>query len=237
MTLLVQRIRHAKLPLVSLLPAIVLVVGVSTAITAGFLGLVHLRSTSDNIATDRAAVLSATLAARIRATSSSDHLAVVRRAARRSGAEILIAAHDGRVLADGTFGAPTPSDVVDLLVEGQGEADTRIGRTKFSATPIGTPFRNLAIIVFVPAPLQPDGAFSLVRSVVFLTALLLGVAVVVAFLFTRELRADVDFVRGEIEKMAQLDASPVGTPIAIRMIDQVGALTHAFNLLIDRFAA
>lgn len=234
---LLQRIRQTRLPLVPLLPAIVLVVGVTTAIAAGFLGLAHLRSTSDNIATDRAEVLAATLAARIRATALADHPAVVRRAARRSGAEVLIATPDGGVVVDGTFGTPPPNEVLDLLVQDRGEVETRIGRTKFSVKPIGEPFGNLALVVFVPAPVQPEGAFSLVRSVLVLTALLLGVAVIVAFVFSRELRADVDFVRGEIVKMAEPESSPIGTPVPIRMTDQVGVLTHAFNLLVDRFAA
>jgi signal transduction histidine kinase len=234
---LLQRIRYARLPLVPLLPAIVVAVGLATAIAAGFLGLAHLRSMSDGIAQDRAEVLAATLATRIRATDTLDQPAVVRRAARRSGAEVLVAAHDGTVVVDGTYGVPSPADLLEMLVNDRGEADTRIGRTKFSARPVGPPFDNLAVVVFVPAPTQPEGAASLLRSLLVLTASLLGVAVIVAFLFTRELRADVDFVRAEIVKMAGPDASPIGLPIRVRMTDQVGVLTHAFNLLVDRFAA
>lgn len=237
MATLVHRIRQARLPLVPLLPAIVLAVGVATAIAAGFLGLTHLRATSDDVAEDRAQVLAATLAARIRACDGVDHPFVVRRAARRSGAEVLIAGPDGEVEVDGTFGAPSRSETLDILFRGEGEVETRIGRTHFSAQPIGRPFENLAIVVFVPAPEQPEGALSLLRSVVVLTALLLGVAVIVAFVFARELRSDVDFVRSEIVKMAKPETSPAGTPVSVRMSDQVGALTHSFNLLVDRFAA
>lgn len=237
MASLLLRIRHARLPLVPLLPAIVLAVGIATAVAAGFLGLANLRATSDGLARDRAEVLAATLSVRIRATEQVDQLVVVRRAARRSGAEVLVAAHDGAVVVDGTVGAPSPQAVLELLVRGGGETETRIGRTKFSSRPIGAPFDNLALIVFVPAPEQPDGAYSLVRSLLVLTALLLGVAVVVAFVVSRELRSDVDFVRSEIVKMAEPDSSPIGLPVPIRMTDQVGVLTHAFNLLVDRFAA
>lgn len=237
MASLIQRIRYARLPLVPLLPAIVLVVGVTTGIATGILGLVHLKSTSDNIASDRADVLATTLAARIRSTAITDHATVIRRAARRSGAEVLIAGPDGDVVADGTFGSPSREQVLDLLVRERGSVETRIGRTEFTSTPVGGTFENLALIVFVPAPLQPEGALSLVRSVLVLTALLLGVAVIAAYLFARELRSDVDFVRSEIEKMAEPSSSPVGTLVPIRMPDQVGALTHAFNLLVDRFSA
>ncbi len=37
--------------------------------------------------------------------------------------------------------------------------------------------------------------------------------------------------------MAEADANPIRAPIAVRALDQVGVLTSAFNLLVDRFAA
>ena len=237
MASLAQRIRRARLPLVPLLPAIVVGVGVATAIVVGFLGLAHLRTISDRVAVERASVLSATLAARLRATGSEDHAFVVRRAARRSGAEVLLAAHDGTTVADGTFGLPSPSAVTELLISERGVTHTRIGRTQFSVQSLGAPFQNLAVIAFVPAPAQPEGASALVRAMLVLTAMLLGVAGIVAYFFGRELHADVDFVRSQIDKMAEPDESPIGAPINIRVPDQVGVLTHAFNVLVDRFAA
>jgi len=44
-------------------------------------------------------------------------------------------------------------------------------------------------------------------------------------------------VRRRIVDMARLDADPAGEPVPIRSLDQVGALTAAFNLLVARFAA
>ncbi|MCU0691968.1 MAG: HAMP domain-containing histidine kinase, partial [Polyangiaceae bacterium] len=234
---LAERLRSTRLPLVPLLPAIVVVVGVSTAVLIGMLGLAHLRWTSDRVAAGRADVLAVTVAARLRATSSEDHGAIVRRAARRSGTEVLLASHDGTALVDGTFGPSAPERVIDLLVRDHGIAHTRIGRTQFRASPLGQPFGNLAVVVFVPAPLQPEGATALFSAVVGLTALLLGVAGTVAYGVGRELRRDVDFVRAQIVKMAEPSSSPTGTPIRIRFADQVGLLTHAFNVLVDRFAA
>ncbi|HNS96870.1 MAG TPA: HAMP domain-containing sensor histidine kinase [Polyangiaceae bacterium] len=232
-----QRIQRLRLPLVPLLPAIVVAIGAFTAIVAGFLGLAHLRSMSDGIAQDRADVLASTLAARIRTTDGTDQPMVIRRAARRSGAEILLLTHDGiSRMDDNDAGLDTPQ-LLQVLIEGRGEVITRIGRAKYAARPIGPPFQNLALVVFVSAPAQPEGATSLIRSLLVVTALLLGVAVFVAFVFVRELRGDVDFVRSEIDRMAEPDAAPTGRPIRVRMTDQVGVLTHAFNLLVDRFAA
>lgn len=237
MASLIARLRHARLPVVPLLPAIVVVVGLATALIVGLLGVAQLRATSDAVADSRAQVLALTLAQRLRATSSEDHAQVLRRAARRSGTEIIIAAHDGTTTADATFGLPSSLDPVALLMQDHGEADTRIGRTLFAVEPIGEPFRNLAVIVFVPAPSQPDGARALLRSVLALTALLVGVAAIVAFIFGRDLHADVDYVREQIVMMAEPDSSPTGTRVPVRVADQVGLLTDAFNVLVDRFAA
>ncbi len=234
---LLDRLRHAPLPLVPLLPAIVVVVGIGTALIVGLLGAAQLRSTSDAVAADRAKVLSTTLARRLRATSSEDQAQVVRRAARRSGAEILLASHEGTVITDATFGLPPDVSVTDLLSQEHGAIRTRIGRTMFAVEPLGTPFQTSALIVLVPAPSQPEGARALLRSVLALTALLVGVAAVVAFVFGRDLRADVDYVREQIEKMARPDTSPAGTLVPVRVADQVGLLTDAFNVLVDRFTA
>jgi hypothetical protein len=232
-----QRLRIKQLPLVPMLPIIVVLVGAATAFAVGLLALWHLRTTSDDLATTRATVLASTLATRLRATAAEDRGDFARRAARRTGAEVLVCSQDGNILVDATFGAPTRTDLVKLLVEEQGETETRIGRTRFSSRPLGPPFQNVSVAVFVPAPSQPEGARALVRSVVELTALLIGVAAVVAYLFSRDLKSDVDFVRERIAAMADPSSSPAGAPVPIRVADQVGVLTNAFNVLVDRFTA
>jgi signal transduction histidine kinase len=74
-------------------------------------------------------------------------------------------------------------------------------------------------------------------SVATLTTLLIGVAALVAFALTRDLDSDVRFVRERIVEMAHESAEPVGRHIPVRSVDQVGLLTSAFNLLVDRFTA
>jgi signal transduction histidine kinase len=234
---LLERLWRARLPFVPLLPAIVLVVGLGTAFAVGLLALWHLRTTSDQLAATRATVLASTLATRLRATATDERGDFTRRAARRTGAEVLVCTHDGEIQVDATFGPPTRSDLVKLLVQREGETETRIGRTRFSSSPLGAPFQNVSVAVFVPAPSQPEGARALVRSVAELTALLIGVATVVAYLFSRDLHADVHFVRSRVARMAEPGSSPAGRTVPIRVADQVGMLTHAFNVLVDRFAA
>jgi signal transduction histidine kinase len=234
---LAERLRRLRLPLVALLPAIVVVVGVATAFAVGLLALWHLRTTSDQLSSTRATVLASTLGLRLRATAAEDHGEFARRAARRTGAEVLVCTQGGEIQVDATFGPPTRTDLVALLVAEQGETETRIGRTRYSASSLGAPFQNVSVVVFVPAPLQPEGAQALVRSVVGLTALLIGVAAIVAYLFARDLHDDVDFVRRRIVAMADPRSSPTGASVPIRVADQVGVLTHAFNILVDRFTA
>jgi signal transduction histidine kinase len=93
------------------------------------------------------------------------------------------------------------------------------------------------VVTFVAAPSPPPGSSALVTGVAALTALLLGIAVAVSLAYTKAARDDVDYVRRRIVDMARPDGSPAGEPIPIRSLDQVGALTAAFDLLVDRFTA
>src|SRR5437762_5006897 len=60
------------LPLVSLAPAIVVMVGLATALVIAIFGIAQLERTSDDAAGLRAEALAATLAARLRATALED---------------------------------------------------------------------------------------------------------------------------------------------------------------------
>ena len=86
-------------------------------------------------------------------------------------------------------------------------------------------------------PKSSPGAVALVNGVGTLTALLLGLAFSVSLTYAKAARDDVDFVRRRIVDMARPDVAPAGETIPIRSLDQVGALTAAFNLLVARFAA
>jgi signal transduction histidine kinase len=236
------------MPLVPLAPAIVIVVGIATAVAIALLGIGQLGRTSDQAASLRAEVLAATVAARLRATPLEERLDVVGRAARRSASEILLVEQGGQLLVNETFGAPAADDVVRMLVAGEGETTTALGRVRFAARPLSPPLSHLSVITFVAAPRPPPGSIALVNAVAALTALLLGVAVAVALSFTKAARDDVDYVSERITEMARGQAHmapPAGSssgaipiaPVPIRSLDQVGVLTAAFNLLISRFAA
>jgi signal transduction histidine kinase len=103
--------------------------------------------------------------------------------------------------------------------------------------PPGTQPSGLSVVAFVRAPSPPEGSARLVTGVAALTALLLAIAVSVSLAYTKAARDDVDYVRQRIVDMARPEGGPSGEPIPIRSLDQVGALTAAFDVLVTRFAA
>ena len=219
-----------------LAPGFVVVLGLLTAVAVSFLGVADLRSQSDDAAALRALLLTRALGARLQATPTYERHAVLERAARRSGAELLLVKADGRLVADATLGAPSRDKIVNLLVEERGETVTRVGRTRYAVTPLGRPLGAMSLITFVRAPETPFATRPLISSVATLTAILIGAAALVAFAFARDVHADVSFVRHRIEEMAAAEGEPAVRPIPVRSADQVGVLTNAFNELAARFS-
>ncbi|MEZ4313590.1 MAG: HAMP domain-containing sensor histidine kinase [Polyangiaceae bacterium] len=235
------------LPLVPMGPVLVVVIAVLAAFAIALIGVSQLGATSDRAAAERAEVLAVALAARLRATAQEGRTEVLDRAARRSAAEILLVDQTGQVIVNESFGSPEQSEVVEMLVQGDGEMRTALGRVRYSARPLKPPLSHLSVIAFVAAPSPPLGSVRLANAVSALTLLLLALAVAVTLTFTRTAKQDVDYVRARIEEMArQPDAAALpegGAPrasivqkIPIRSLDQVGVLTVAFNALAARFA-
>lgn len=223
--------------LLKLAPTLVVALGISVAAMVGLLGFWQLRSHGDEAVALRSRVLAAALAERLRATPASDRQAVVEKAAERSGGEVLLVESDGRVAADGSLGPPSARDIVKLLVLGDGETETRLGRARFHATPLGAPLEHLSVMLFVPAPERPFATRSLLLSVAALTAILVSAAAFVTFALARDVHADVAYVRERINVMAIEGTSPSGIAVPVRDTDPVGILTSAFNLLVARFSA
>ncbi len=232
-----QRFPRGILPLLPIAPVIVVAVGVSIAAAIAVLGIAQLRVTSDEDASLRADALAAALAARLRTTAIEDRPELLGRAARRSAAELMLVQQDGQIVVNETFGKPSRDEVVRLLVTGKGETRTALGRVRYAARPLSQPLGHLSLVTFVAAPNPPPGSIPLVNAVLALTALLLGIAVGVSVAYAKAARDDVAYVRRRIVDMAGPDADPAGEQVPIRSLDQVGALTAAFNLLVARFTA
>lgn len=232
------------MPLVPLAPAIVIVVGIATAVAIALIGIRQLAKMSDQAASLRAEVLAATLSARLPGTADAERTELLGQAARRAGSEILLVEHSGHVLVNESFGAPAKADIFQMLTQGKGEAMTSLGRVRFAARPLRPPLSHLSVLTFVSAPSPPPDSIALGNAVAALTTLLLGVAVAVALSFTKAARDDVDYLRERITAMARGQGQSASStdliqiePVPIRSLDQVGLLTAAFNLLITRFAA
>lgn len=230
-------VRCSRMPFLPLVPALVLVLSAIVAVTIVLVGVSELKRHSDAAASLRANVLSQTIAARLRATAQEDRLHVVERAASRSGAELLLVSQDGSVVVDGAIIPPSRAEIFKLLVAGTGETHTQLGRVRFAATPLGPPLGHLTLLTFVRAPETPFATGSLISSVAFLTALLGGIAMVVGYSLARDVFQDVRFAGARVAEMASHGAEPGGRLIPVRSVDQVGLLTSAFNVLVERFAA
>jgi signal transduction histidine kinase len=226
-----------RIPFLVIAPAVVLIVGLAAGIALAVLGTMRLRTQSDDAAALRAKLLSLTLAERLRSTSEEDRWAVLERAARRSGAELLMVSAAGNVIVDATQGAPAKARILQLLVAGEGETTTQLGRARFFSAALQAPTEYMNLLSFVGAPETPFATGSLLVWVATLTALLVGVAALVALALARDVHADVTFVRKRIVEMAKEGAHPTGIPIPVRSVDLVGLLTSAFNVLVDRFTA
>jgi signal transduction histidine kinase len=243
-----SQLRAGRWPLLPVVPAVVAVIAMATALSIALVGLGQLQRTSDEAAATQSAVLSSALAARLRSTSIEDRASVLAQAARRSGAELLLVDQSGNILVDQGLGQLDEDDVLRRLVAGSGESESKVGRVWFAASPLSPPLEHLSVLSFVRAPLPAEGTIALSRAVALLTALLLGVAVAVAWTFMRAARDDVSFVRRRIADMAEPEepGSPDAAPasgrrrraaLPIRSLDQVGLLTAALNVLVTRFDA
>jgi len=58
----------------------------------------------------------------------------------------------------------------------------------------------------------------------------------VAYALARDTNKDVDFVASRIRGMLHVRTEPTGEVVPVRTMDEVGMLTVAFNVLIERFA-
>ena len=230
-----MRIWSRPLPLVALAPTVVALLGLVAAITFGWMGVNELRARNDSNATHAARVLGETLAARLRAVGSAERGIVLERAARRAGVELLLVDSRGTAVVDATVRTPSRSSIIELLVRGQGTATTQLGRVRYAVVPLAGPRDILSLIALVPAPDPPPDVGPLVTSLLILVTLLISVAVLVTLALTRDVHADIDFVRRRIEHMSLADEAPFGWQIPLRSIDKVGELTAAFDALVDRF--
>jgi signal transduction histidine kinase len=221
-------------PLLPLPPAVAVLLGITVAFAIGVLGRSTLATASDAHAASRAELLAATLSARLEHLPPAERLEAMQRAARKTGAELVVVTKEGAVVLDATLGMSDRGALRRVVSQHTGEAITGLGRTRFAAQPLTA---NAFLVAFVREPTAPEGGQALVRALVALTMMLVGVAAAVAYAVARDANRDVDFVARRVTGMVHVRSEPAGEAVPVRTMDEVGALTVAFNALVDRFAA
>jgi signal transduction histidine kinase len=229
--------RLQYLPLVPLAPAVVVVVGTLLAVVIAVLGLADLRRTSDALALEKAEVMGQVIAARLQGQPPEDREIVMETLGARTGTELMFVDQQGKVLATTTVGARPAMSAAEMLVADTGVTDTSTGRSMFATVELRPPYRDRTLVVLVHAPAAPAGSRELLFTVLALAAVLIAIAALVALSLSQNARDDVAFVQVRIAEMGRGDLDPVGQRVPVRTFDQVGELTSAFNVLVDRFAA
>ena len=227
-------------PLLPLAPAIVILVGLTVAMAIGLFGVSNLATASDDHAAARAELLATTLAARLSRLPNAEWLEVMQLAGRKTGAElVVISSNGGNILFDASLGMADRAALKRVASVSSGEALTGLGRARFARAPLFV--RGLmsgqVLVAFVREPSAPEAAPALLRALIALTTLLVGVAAGVAYAVGRDANRDVEFVGERVRGMVHVRSEPTGEAVPVRTMDEVGALTVAFNALVDRFAA
>jgi signal transduction histidine kinase len=220
-----------------LAPVVVVALGVAVAVAIGLFGVSNLATASDDHAAARAELLASALGARLSRLPPNERLEAMQRAARKTGAEFVVVTPEGDVRLDASLGMADRGALKRVVAEHAGEAITGLGRARFASQPIDGPAPNPILVAFVREPSAPEGAPALLRALVALTTLLVGVAAAVAYAVSRDATQDVDFVAERVRGMVHVRSEPTGEAVPVRTMDEVGALTVAFNALVSRFVA
>ncbi len=231
--------KGAVWPLLPLAPATVILVGLAVATAIGMFGVSSLAIASDDHASARAELLASALGARLSQLPKPGRLEAMQRAARKTGAEFVVVSREGETILDASLGMSDRSALKRVIGVSTGEAITGLGRVRFATHSLDPPFapQGQVLVAFVREPSAPEGAPALLRALVALTTLLIGVAAAVAYAVARDANRDVEFVEGRVRGMTHVRSEPTGEAVPVRTMDEVGALTVAFNALVERFAA
>jgi signal transduction histidine kinase len=213
------------------------VLGLAVAVAIGLFGVSNLAGASDEHAAALAELLASTLGTRIGQLPSDERLEAMQRAARKTGAELIVATREGDVKLDASLGMSDRAALRHLVAQHAGQAITGLGRVRFASQPLDAAPSTLFLVAFVREPGAPEGAPALLRALIALTTLLVGVAAAVAYAVSRDANRDVDFVGERVRGMVHVRSEPTGESVPVRTMDEVGGLTVAFNALVGRFVA
>lgn len=233
-------------PMLSLAPVAVALLGLMAALAIVSSGLSELQDSSDAEASLRSKVLAATIASRMRATPRARRAQLLLLLESKTDSGLLLFdQRDGRVVATSQRFKLNSAEARHLMEAGEGAHTTERGRrVRFAVGSVPPPWGHLALLAVVEAAYPAAGTTRMTNAVAVLSLLMLSIAVVVSFVFMRDMQSDVEFVEDRIDDMAVGGATSVADNAAVlqagalplRSLDQVAMLTAALNVLIERFA-
>jgi signal transduction histidine kinase len=214
-----------------------LVVALSTLAAAALLAIGNwsLQSATEDHAAALAEDLAVGVGARAAALEGEDRLEMLRQAARRSGAELLLWNLGGTPVADATLGRIPVEAIQEALREPSGLTTTALGRVRYRWQTVQNATTPLVLFAFVPAPEATRASTPFVGRLLALTVLFVGVAAAVAWAVHREAAGELAFLSRRVDAMVPA-AALAPEPIALRTLDEVGKLTVTFDHLVERLA-
>lgn len=215
-------------------PATILLFGAAVTGFTLIFGIQELDARAAQVSQARAELLATTAAQRLVHERQADIEASLPGLAARCECQLLLQSNQGAVrMQSGDF-AIANDDAARLVGR---EGRVALGSLSYDYHRIQLPALSSYLVAVVPLADTRLSAQAMVSSVVAFASLLLALAGVVGWALSRDVHADVLYVRDRIERMAEETGPPELQAIPVRTIDQVGELTAAFNMLLERFHA
>lgn len=225
--------RQRPIPFALVAPATIILFGVAVALVSTLFGLRELTTQAESSAALQAEILAKSLAPRLSSSPAEGQSPLLAAAAHESGCFLLIIDSRGTVL----LAAPNQplSQKALLNLRSGGKIGILDREYLYRSQTLSSSSERL--FAFSPVPRIAPRRGSLISSMITFALMLLVAAGFVGWAMARDVHADVVYVRDTIVAMAKDTGQPRIQAIPVRTIDQVGQLTSAFNMLLERFRA
>jgi signal transduction histidine kinase len=222
------------IPFALVAPATIIFFGVAVTLVSTLFGLKELSDHAGDSATFQARVLVRSLAPRLATTSEEDRGELVASSAQISGCILLVVDEIGTVL-HAAPNQPLSQKALTSLANSKGKLSIHDREHRYQSEDL--PDSKARLYALAPVPQIAARRSSLISSMATFALVLLAAAGFVGWAMARDVHSDVLYVRNTIFAMAKASGRTHVEAIPVRTIDQVGQLTAAFNMLLERFRA
>lgn len=217
-------------------PATIIFFGAGVAFVTILLGLRELQTRADDAISVQARFMAEAISPRITNTPKGHWPGLLNKISGSCQCVVMIQDQRGTV----THAAPL-QPLSNAQLAQTHETSGRIAQDEvqyfYHRLALERPTQKLHLLVMIPGLDVEPQKRALVSSVTTFAVLLLVLAGSVGWALSRDVHADVLFVRDRIAAMAKDPGAPQTEAIPVRTIDQVGQLTASFNVLLERFRA